>query len=60
MQKRVVYASSHDLEFDYSQGGLNDDNSLSPELFEENPDNRTFESYLLLPGDSFQAGKCNY
>lgn len=44
MQKVVVYASSHDLGSDYSWGGLSDDNSLSPELFEENPDNRTFES----------------
>lgn len=39
---------------DYSWGGLNDDNSLSPELFEENPDNRTFESCLRLPGSAYR------
>jgi hypothetical protein len=60
MQKSVVYASSHDLESDYSWGGLNDDISLSPELFEENPDNRTLEFCLRLSGVSLQAGKCNF
>lgn len=60
MQKLMVYDSSHDLGSDYSWGGLNGDNSLSSELFEENPENRTFESCLWLPGVSWQAENAIY
>jgi hypothetical protein len=47
MQKRVVCASSHDLESDYSWSGIKNENSPTPDLFRASTGNIDIEDHFV-------------